>query len=363
MQTEKMRAFILHVLYWCIIAGLIYVCAKYLLPALAPFVIGFCIAFLLKPLINHLTKTTQRARRLVAACCLTVFYVLAATLLIVLGTRLVIFLQDTIALLPGIFDSYMAPALDEVQLAVEHFVSALDPMLLDFISSAGQSIDQTLSGLVMDLSKGALSIITGLAGSLPAFVMNYLLTVISSFFCTMDYYTITSFFARLLPQKARSTLFAVKRSGVDILLKFGKAYALLLMLTFAELLIGLTLLKVQYAFLLSAVIALVDILPVLGTGTVLVPWALGALITGNGPLGAGLLILYAIIGVVRQTLEPRVVGQQIGLYPLVTLISMFLGAKLFGFAGLFGLPVAVTIFVQLQRTGKDQSASTDSAQL
>ena len=215
----------------------------------------------------------------------------------------------------------------------------------------------------MDLSKGALSIITGLAGSLPAFVMNFLLTVISSFFCTMDYYTITSFFARLLPQKARSTLFAVKRSGVDILLKFGKAYALLLMLTFAELLIGLTLLKVQYAFLLSAVIALVDILPVLGTGTVLVPWALGALITGNGPLGAGLLILYAIIGVVRQTLEPRVVGQQIGLYPLVTLISMFLGAKLFGFAGLFGLPVAVTIFVQLQRTGKDQSASTDSAQL
>ena len=86
-----MRAFILHVLYWCIIAGLIYVCAKYLLPALAPFVIGFCIAFLLKPLINHLTKTTQRARRLVAACCLTVFYVLAATLLIVLGTRLVIY--------------------------------------------------------------------------------------------------------------------------------------------------------------------------------------------------------------------------------------------------------------------------------
>lgn len=63
--------------------------------------------------------------------------------------------------------------LDEVQLAVEHFVSALDPMLLDFISSAGQSIDQTLSGLVMDLSKGALSIITGLAGSLPAFVMNF----------------------------------------------------------------------------------------------------------------------------------------------------------------------------------------------
>ena len=64
MQTEKMRAFILHVLYWCIIAGLIYVCAKYLLPALTPFVIGFCIAFLLKPLINHLTKTTQRGRML-----------------------------------------------------------------------------------------------------------------------------------------------------------------------------------------------------------------------------------------------------------------------------------------------------------
>ena len=102
MQTEKMRAFIFHILYWCIIAGLVYACAKYLLPALAPFVLGFCIAFLLKPWINRLSQTTQRSRRLVAVCCLAVFYALAATLLIVLGTRLVIFLQDAIARLPGI---------------------------------------------------------------------------------------------------------------------------------------------------------------------------------------------------------------------------------------------------------------------
>ena len=363
MQTEKMRAFILHILYWCIIAGLIYACAKYLLPALAPFVLGFCIAFLLKPWINRLSQATQRSRRLVAVCCLAVFYTLAATLLIVLGTRLVIFLQDAIARLPGIYDGYIAPAFDEVQRAIERFAAALSPTLLGFISSAGQSIDQTLSSLVMDLSKGALSAVTGLAGGLPSFLMSFLLTVISSFFCTVDYYTITSFLARALPQRARRTLFAIKESSVDVLLKFGKAYVFLLVITFVELLIGLALLRVQYAFLLAAFIALVDIFPVLGTGTVLVPWALGAFLAGNRPLGAGLLILYAIISIVRQMLEPRIVGQQIGLHPLVTLMGMFLGAKLFGFVGLFGLPVAITVFVQLHRARQGQNASTDSAQL
>jgi sporulation integral membrane protein YtvI len=145
-------------------------------------------------------------------------------------------------------------------------------------------------------------------------------------------------------------LFKIKDNGIDVLFKFAKAYALLLGLTFVELSIGLALLRVHYAILWAALIALVDILPVLGTGTVLIPWAVVNLILGNYPLGVGLLVLYGIITVVRQSLEPRVVGKQIGLYPLVTLVCMFLGSYLFGFVGLFALPIAVTVLVQLSRT-------------
>lgn len=363
MQTEKMRAFVLRVVYWCTLAGLVYAGAKYVLPALAPFALGFGIAFVLKPAINRLTALTHRSRKAVAVWCLAVFYVLFATVLIVLGTRLVIFLQDSIAMIPGAYETFLAPSLERLQAWMQRFVAGLHPVVADFIASAAQNIDQTLSALATGISKGALAAVTWLAKSLPNFLMNFLLTVIASFFCTVDYCAITAFLARMLPEKARRTLFSIKASGVDVLAKFCKAYAVLLGITFAQLCVGLVLLRVPYAVFLAALIAVVDILPVLGTGTVLVPWGVGAILSGNMPLGAGLLILYAIISVVRQALEPRIVGHQIGLYPLVTLMSMFLGAKLFGFVGLFGLPVAVTVFVQLRTAGRRQSASAESAQL
>ena len=123
------------------------------------------------------------------------------------------------------------------------------------------------------------------------------------------------------------------------------------LLTFLEVFLGLTLLRVDYALLIALVTAVVDILPVLGTGTVMIPWGIAMLVTGNYPLGVGLLILYAVITVVRQMLEPRVVGHQIGLYPLVTLMCMFIGTYLFGAVGLFGVPILVTLLVHLNASG------------
>jgi len=189
------------------------------------------------------------------------------------------------------------------------------------------------------------------AGSVPSFLVKFIITIVASFFFVSDYYAITSFLARQLPQKARDMLFKVKEKGVDVIFKFGRAYAILLSITFVELLIGFSLLRVDYALLIALLTAIVDILPVLGTGTVLIPWAAAMLILGNFPLGIGLLILYAIITVVRQMLEPRVVGKQIGLYPLVTLVCMFVGTYLFGFVGLFGLPIIATVLVQLNQSG------------
>ena len=111
-------------------------------------------------------------------------------------------------------------------------------------------------------------------------------------------------------------LFRIKQNGVDTLLKFARAYAILLGLTFVELSIGLSLLGIKNAILIALGTAVVDILPVLGTGTILIPWALYQLFSGSVGQGIGLLAIYGIITVVRQALEPRVVGRQIGLYPL-----------------------------------------------
>lgn len=330
LQIEKMRAFIIRVLFYCIILGLAYAVLKYALPFLMPFLVAFLIAFILKPVINWVTQKTKLGRKPVSVLLLIAFYVLAAALITVLGTRLVIFCRDIFYALPQVYDTVVAPALNSLQDTLENWVMALNPTLTDFVESAGNSLSSSLSSMVTAISTGALSAVTNVAGSVPSFLVKFIITIVASFFFVSDYYAITSFLARQLPQKARDMLFKVKEKGVDVIFKFGRAYAILLSITFVELLIGFSLLRVDYALLIALLTAIVDILPVLGTGTVLIPWAAAMLILGNFPLGIGLLILYAIITVVRQMLEPRVVGKQIGLYPLVTLVCMFVGTYLFG---------------------------------
>ena len=112
-----------------------------------------------------------------------------------------------------------------------------------------------------------------------------------------------------------------------------------MLLTFAEIFIGLSILKVNYALLLAILIAVVDILPLIGTGTILIPWAIFSFITGNAGLGSGLLVLYGIVLIIRQLAEPKIVGSSIGLHPLATLAAVYLGIKFAGFIGIFIGPI------------------------
>ena len=130
-----------------------------------------------------------------------------------------------------------------------------------------------------------------------------------------------------------------------------KGYLTIMFITFIELAIGLTVLRVNNSVLLAVLISLIDILPVLGTGTVLIPWSLISLIMGDTFLGIGLIILYMIILIVRNIIEPKFIGKRIGLKPLVTLISMYLGLQLAGVVGMFIFPLAMAFLKNLHDTG------------
>lgn len=349
MSVEKMRAFIIKVVFYCMIAGIVFLSIKYAFPVLKPFFIGFFFAFLLKPLVNWVTQKSGIKRRVVAILTLIVFYLILATAFTILGTRIVILVKDLFYGLPPFYKSVIEPALFAMQRNIEHMISLLNPTLLSAFESMGDSIASSLYSAVTTISTSALSWATGFAGSLPSAFINVIITIVTSFFCVVDYYKIIATLLGILPEKARDMLLQIKRKGIDVLFKFGKAYFILMSITFVELVAGLLLLRIDNALLIALCIALIDILPVLGTGTVLIPWGIANLILGNFPFGFGILILYFIITVVRQSLEPRVVGKQIGLYPLITLVCMFVGASLFGFLGLFGLPIAATVFVQIRR--------------
>lgn len=125
--------------------------------------------------------------------------------------------------------------------------------------------------------------------------------------------------------------------------RYLRAYFLLFLLTFAELLIGFMILGTGYAFLLAFMTALLDALPVLGVGTILLPYAIFSFMAGDRSLGFGLLILYGVITLVRQFVEPHLVGKSLGLHPILMLMAFYVGFRLFGVAGIFLGPAAALI--------------------
>jgi predicted PurR-regulated permease PerM len=137
-----------------------------------------------------------------------------------------------------------------------------------------------------------------------------------------------------------------------------RAYGLIMFITFCENFLGLTILnligvmKNSYVFVIAICIAVFDILPVAGSGGILIPWSLIALVSGNVGQCVGLLILYAVITVIRQYIEPKIVGDSLGVNPLVTLAGLYFGLKLFGFMGMFIVPICVMTLKAFNDAGR-----------
>jgi sporulation integral membrane protein YtvI len=183
------------------------------------------------------------------------------------------------------------------------------------------------------------------------FVTTTVVTVVGSCYIAKDYdrfkYSINSVLSSRIKIAINETKVIINEKIVKLFWGYGK----LLLITFGELLIGLFMLKVPNALLLSVIIALLDLLPVFGTGTILVPWAIFSIISGKYYLGVGLIILYVIILIVRNALEPRMIGRQIGLHPLIALICVFIGLKLFGIIGMILLPLSVMLIYNMFEKG------------
>ncbi|MDF2610449.1 MAG: putative rane protein [Lachnospiraceae bacterium] len=347
MNLEKQKAFLIRFTYIIVILGIIYISIKYFLPTLMPFVIGLFIAALLKPVIDFISKHLHINRAVVSILLLLIFYSILGLLTAFLGVKLVYFIRDLVFQLTDVYQSLIQPTLEDLARDLPLMYPDLEVYLEESISSISNSIISFIS----KASTVAVSTATGFAGQIPNFLIRFIFTIVSSFFFTIDFHKITGFILRQYPTEKREMIITIKDNVIGTIGKFLRAYATLISITFIELSIGFSILHISNPFLLGAVVAIVDVLPILGTGAVLLPWAVIAFVFGMNELGIGLLILYIVITVVRQTLEPRVVGQQIGLHPVVTLICIFVGAQLLGVVGLFMLPVTATILKKMNDEG------------
>ncbi len=347
MKQEKRKAFIINFLYFIIVVGVLYFILKKLFPIFLPFVIGFLIAAVLNPLIRWIISKTGMKRSTLAPIMVVFFYLIVGSLLYLFGARIFAFIQSYAVKLPNYYSSQIEPQLNVLAAKIaESFPENQDGLLAvaASIENAAQEVVQKASGAIISL--GASYVV-----AFPGLLIQLLFTIISSFFFTADLEVIRSFILRQIPEGRRGTAIEAIRSARMMVGRILKVYLFLMCITFVELFIGLSILRVDMALPYALLIAVVDILPVLGTGTVLIPWGIISCILGNLFLGIGVLILYLVITVVRQYLEPKIIGKQVGLHPIVTLICIFAGGKMMGIWGIFLFPIAATVLKKMNDEG------------
>ncbi len=322
---------------------------RYLFGAFLPFLIAYIIALCLQPLARAMEKRagiSRKATVLVAVC-------LIVAILILLGAVTVRRISKELTTLAESLGAFLERVRNDPAYADE--LADLWGKRLPFLdthalfSDLDGRLTALLTSLAERLSGSVLPFLAGLAASLPSALLSIVVVLIAAYYFATDFKKFNAGIQNLLPQSIVTPLRTVKNTLTQTGGNFLRAYGMLMLITFSELFSALLILGYRYAFLIALFTAMIDILPVLGTGTVLLPWAGFCFLAGNVKDSVGLLIVYAVITVVRQILEPRIVGKYIGLPPLASLAAMYVGLKLIGFWGLFLFPVGALLVYQWRR--------------
>ena len=323
---------------------------RYLLPVIAPFILGGVIALAAEPGVELLTGRMKWRRFPAVLLCVSLTLVLLAGLIWIIGAAAVRELSHMTRFLPGVEDTLeqgMTVLEDFLVTAADRAPDSIRPVLIQtvmntfddstaFLEQAANKLPAMAAGVIGKVSKGALTVGTG---------------VLSGYMISARMARIREGICRLLPASwAEKTLPALQRVKATF---FGwlRAQLKLMSVTWLVLAIGLTVLKIRYGFLWAVLVALVDAVPILGTGTILIPWAVVSFLQGNSQLGGGLMAVYGIASLVRWVVEPRLIGKSLGLDPLLSLIAVYIGFRLWGFVGIVLAPVSAALIKSMLKSG------------
>lgn len=351
-KLQRQKEFLIKFAYWAVWGSVGIVIIKFVGPVLLPFIIAFLVAWLLNPLVQFLGKRMNINRNVASILFVTLFYALIGGAIYLLGSRIVMLIQ-------GISSDITLFLSDTIYPMVQGFCGWMTEITgggtgNTVARNAGTNTTELVTQaneVVSGVSQKVISGVSDMATSLPGICMNVLLAVIATLFMELDFPRIMDFLKKQVPKRWQKTVTELRSYGVGTLGKFVLSYVIILGLTFVELSVGFLLLGVEGAFTIAFIIAILDILPVLGTGTVLLPWTVIAMASGNLRMGIGIFVLYLVITIVRNILEPRLVGHQIGLPPVVMLPCMIAGLKFFGIIGMFGLPLGLAFLKNLNDRG------------
>lgn len=328
----------------------------YVTPLVYPFIIGWIIAYALNPLVNLLHQKARLPRWLAVTLSLLLFVFAAVTVLSALVTRIV---SEVIHLSQSIngtinwwrneFEKFVAT--EEMQSLINKISTfykenpKYQQPINDKIAETANLLAQASSDLVTYFFNG----LTAILVSLPNVLTITVVVLLASFFIGKDWNKHAALLSSWIPVGVRKSISTVWVDLQKALFGYLRSQFIMISITAVVVIIGLLILDVDYAITIGLLIGFVDLLPYLGVGAVMVPWIAYTFIYGDISLGIGLAILYGVILIARQMIEPKVLASSVGLDPLPTLISMFVGLKLFGVLGLIIGPVSLVILFAFLR--------------
>lgn len=371
-KVEKRREFLINLLFFAAILGLIYVFFKYLFWVTAPFLLTFFFAVLLQNPIRKLDKKTKGKHHTFWSILLIILAIVIVLIPLVIAlsqiiSRIISLVKSFTQQLNDI-PTFLATLENEILNILkflpkglydhvsESITNFFTPLIEDFdISKLGLNMSSIKNGVTSGLSG-----VMGVVKNIPSVVIGMVIGLIAWIFFTKDYNRIVRFIQLQLPDDKKNLLFEIKQVFSKTILKMVRAYGLIMLITFGELVAGFSILRLigamknpNYVWI-AVLIAIFDILPIAGSGGILIPWAVFSLVMGRIPQAIGLVVLYIVILFIRQYIEPKIVGDTLGVHPIITLMGLYFGLKLFGFLGMFIVPLTVMTLKAFNDTGRIQ---------
>ena len=369
-KVKKRRDMIINVAFVAMIFGLIFFFVKYLFGVTAPFLLSFFFAVCLQRPLRKLDKKTNNKMHTFWSMFLVivVLAVVIGPVVLILSrigkeiVEFISFLGEELNDLPNFLATLQKEIISLLKFLPDGIYTSVSDKITIFFTNLINDFD--LSKLNIDIKSITNGLTSGITGvysvvkSIPSAILSLVIGIIAWIFFTKDYNYIVGFIKRQLPEGKKNLLSETKQIFSKTILKMLRAYGIIMFITFCELFLGLSILNLigvmnnGYVFMIAIAIAVFDILPVAGSGGILIPWAVVSLILGSYPKAIGLIVIYVVITVIRQYIEPKIVGSSLGVHPIVTLAGLYFGLKLFGFMGMFIIPLTVMTLKAFNDAGR-----------
>ena len=350
MPDSKHVSRLFKLLYFALGLGAAYLALRFALPWVLPFLLALLTARLLQPALRFLEKRLHLPHTLASVLCCTLALALLAGLGYLILGRILYELANAAQQLPSLLARVpdMGQGLEN---ALYKWIIAAPEETQAYLFAAVESVLGKVSELPALLYEWVLSLLSALVNGAPGAVLSVSAFAVALFLFSGSYGQITTFLLAQIPPRHQPGAKALRQNLFSSLGCWLRTQLILMGITFLELCLGLGLLHIPYFVVTALSVALVDALPVLGTGIILAPWAVFSILSGEYVQGIVLLALWAVTALVRSAVEPRLLGSQIGLHPAATLVALYVGFQAAGVAGMILAPLLLITLKQVQDSG------------